>query len=473
MMKDAPKKKAEEGPQEGRSQKQEKQSSENAVFPKEFLFGAATASYQIEGHPLADGAAPSIWHEFAHKPWKIQGGDNGDVACDHYQRYPDDVRHMAELGLQAYRFSLAWPRIVPEPGKVNQKGLDFYSSLVDELLKKGIIPMATLFHWDAPLWLEKQGGFASPESVEHFRFYADTVMSHLGDRVKRWITLNEPMVFTTYGYGTGHMAPGYRFQFSKMFKAVHYLLLSHAEGVRVCRERVKDGEVGIAQAQPWIRPYREWKGLDGKAAGVMDAFLNRMYMDPIFFGGYPEEVLSRFGRFFPKGMEKDLERIHEPVDFVGINYYMQMRYAFCFLYPFLQAVEKRDKQGKYSAMWEIYPQGLYNLLLRLRDEYGNPPCYITENGFPLPENKGEPIYEDTERIEYLQDHIYQVWKVKEEGVDCRGYFLWSLMDNFEWALGNRMRFGIIRTDFDTLDREWKKSAYWYRDLIASRRLSTP
>jgi beta-glucosidase len=439
------------------------------IFPGDFAWGTATASYQIEGHPLADGAAQSIWHEFSHKPGNTHSGDTGDVACDHYHRYPEDIGHMKDLGIGVYRFSAAWPRIIPEPGKINRKGIDFYSRLTDALLEAGIEPMCTLFHWDAPVWLEEIGGFTSRESVDHFLLYAETMFTYLGDRIKRWISINEPMVFTVNGYHTGEFAPGHKFDLNGLFRAAHFLLLAHAESVRMCRDKVKGGSLGIAEAQVYISPSRGGNERDIRAALTMDAIANRLYIDPIFRGVYPELVLRSAEKRLPEGWDKDLSRMKEPGDFVGINYYMKRSYKYAWYMPLTHAVLKDTPGAERSEMWEVYPEGLYLLLKRLKEEYGNPPCWITENGYPLPEEDG-PVLDDEPRIRYLERHIAQVHRALAEGVDVRGYLAWSLLDNFEWNLGNRMRFGLIRTDFETLERSWKRSAYWYRDLVSSGRL---
>jgi len=437
-------------------------------FPENFIWGTATASYQIEGHPLADGAAPSIWHTFTHKKGKIKNNDNGDIACDHYHRYPEDIEEMKKLGIDAYRFSMSWSRIIPEPGKINQKGLDFYQELTDKLLKAGITPFCTLFHWDTPQWLQDQGGFASRESVNHFLYYGEQVFRTLGDRIKNWITINEPMVYTLMGYGTGEMAPGKRFDLKGLFHSIHHLLFSHAELCRLCKAEVESSSIGIAEAQVWIRPAQPGKEKDILASEIMDNLINKTFIDPILFGKYPAIILEKAARFLPKTFISELEKMTAPFDFVGINYYMKQDYRFNLLSPVFHAKETPDPHAQRSAMWEIYPDGLYNLLMRLKEGYGNPVCYITENGYPRIDEK-EP-FEDMDRIEYLNSHIRMAHKALENGSRLKGYFHWSLMDNFEWHHGYSMRFGLIHVDFTSLERKWKKSAYWYRDLVTSGEL---
>lgn len=441
-------------------------------FPKDFLFGASTASYQIEGHPLADGAAPSVWHDFSHRRGKTDNGDTGDIACDFYNRYPEDIAGLKELGCDAFRFSVSWPRIVPEPGSINQKGIDFYSRVVDELLRQGIQPMCTVFHWDAPSWLGDMKGFLNRDSVEYARDYADVLFRSLGDRVKLWNTINEPMVYAVYGYLFGWSPPGRKLRIRQYLHAAHHLLLAHAEMTRAFKTGGYGGKIGIAQNQIWMWPYRQDLEKDRAAADRLDAIINRAYMDPLFFGSYPETFLDVAESRLPKGFEKDLSKMKEPGDFLALNYYMRQRYKHSPFVPLLKARTKNKKKPELSEnrseMWEIYSPGLFSLLLRLKNEYGNPECYITENGYPLPEKDGKPLLEDQERIRYISDHLKEISRAVDQGVNVKGYFVWSLMDNFEWSFGNKMRFGLIRTDFETLERTWKRSAHWYKDVIANR-----
>ncbi len=438
-------------------------------FSDSFTFGVATAAFQIEGSPLADGASPSIWYDFSHRRRKIARGENADVACDHYHRYREDIDHLERLGVDGYRFSVSWPRIVPSPGTINEAGLDFYDRLVDGLAEKSIEPFITLFHWDTPRWMEELGGFTAPEVVPHFLDYAKALFNRLGDRVHNWITINEPMVHAGMGYIFGKHAPGRLYNLRGFFRATHHMLLAHARTVELCRALLPGGSIGISEAQPWIGPWRPEKEKDRRAASMMDALINRLFIDPITHGSYPEETLKLAGARLPEGWEKDMESMNPPMDFVGINYYTGGYYAYRLLRRYIHAVQIEDPNAEKSPMWEVHPEGLYKTLMRLKREYGDPVCYITENGFPIPEHSG-PLYEDTKRIAYLRSHLEQLHRAMHDGVDCRGYFLWTLMDNFEWDLGYDMRFGIIRVDFDTLERRWRRSAEWYRDLIASREM---
>jgi len=447
---------------------------------RDFLWGAATASYQIEGSPLADGAVPSIWHDFAHRRGKIRNGDTGDVACDHYHRYREDVAEMGRLGLQAYRFSVSWGRIVPEPGRANPAGLDFYDRLVDSLLGQGIVPFCTLFHWDTPLWLERQGGFVRRAAVEAFAHYAGVMFARLGDRVKHWITVNEPLVYATHGYLFGSHAPGQHWRIRRMFATAHHLLLGHCTLVRLLRETVGDAKIGIAQHQVWIRPLDPDDPRDLRAADLADQVINRFYIDPLFLGGYPPEMVKRFHRFLPRGFERDLPTMVEPGDFVGLNYYQCQSYRHAFWMPFVGALQAETPGAARNELgWEIDPDGLYRLLLRLHTEYGAPLVYVTENGYPTveephagkgagargPEAAGTPPLEDRERAAYLESHIRAIGRARGRGVPVGGYFVWSLMDNFEWAEGYRARFGLLRVDYATQARSWRRSAHWYRERI--------
>jgi len=333
-------------------------------FPDDFLWGTSTASYQIEGSPLADGASPSIWHKFSHIPGNIKNNENGDTACDYYNRYNEDIENLVKLGVKAYRFSISWPRIVPEPGKINRKGLDFYKRIVDKLLESNIEPFITLFHWDTPLWLEEQGGFRERASINHFLFYGETLIDEFGDRVKHWISVNEPMVYTIQGYVMGDMAPGYKRDLRGMFHAAHHLLLSHAKLANVLHSKVKDAEIGIAQAQIWTRPLHPNIRRDRNAAELMDELINRLYIDPVTTGKYPRKLLSKAARYMPKGYEKDLKEMENTCDFIGINYYTSQSYRYSLLTPLIHAREIPTPGYKRSAMWEIFPEGIYNLLIK-------------------------------------------------------------------------------------------------------------
>ncbi len=435
-------------------------------FPKGFLWGAATSAYQIEGSPLADGATPSTWHEFSHTRGRIEDGTTGDIACDHFNRFTEDIRGMAELGLKAYRFSTGWTRIFPEPGKINERGLDFYDKLVDALLAAGVEPLLTIFHLEEPMWLASQGGFTKRASVEHLLALGTALMRRLGDRVKMWCTLNEPSLYSYQGYATAEYPPAHRYDLRGMFHCAHNLLLAHARLCEAAEGLVKGCMVGLAHYYVDVAPADPSRERDKKAAAFMDAMANLVVLSPLFDGSYPEGVIRRMGRFFPRGFEKDLSGMKRPGTYTGINYYRRNRYRYSFFMPWLHAAEFVDPYAPRTAMGdEIHPPGIHRALMRLKSQFGNPPSFITENGPPIPDTPGKDPLDDGERVSYLRDHLVQVGRALQEGVDCRGYFVWSLLDNFEWSKGLSMRCGIIHTDFATQKREWKKSASWYRDLI--------
>jgi beta-glucosidase len=440
------------------------------IFPASFTWGAATSAYQIEGNPTADGAGASNWHIHTHKPGRVKDNTNGDLACDHYHRYPEDIGHMKALGLNAYRFSMAWTRIFPESGQVNQKGLDFYDKLVDGLCAAGIEPWLTIFHLEEPLWLARVGGMTKRASVDRLVDYGATLMRRYGDRVKNWITINEPTIYAFFGYATGQFPPSRKNDLRGMLHSLHHLLLAHCRLCGAFPSLVPAGRVGLSHSFLWVSPADPSREKDKQAAAFMDEAANGFILDPLFHGRYPQRVVKRLGIFLPRGFEKDLEEMKRPGSFIGINYYTRNLYRYSFFLPFMHAIEHIDPRFPRSAMWEIYPQGLFNALIRLKDEYGNPSCYVTENGYPLPEAAGRDPLDDGERIRYLTDHVAMVGRAVEQGADCRGYFHWSLMDNFEWDWGLSMRFGLLYVDFTTMERRWKKSAFWYRDLIKERSL---
>jgi beta-glucosidase len=432
------------------------------TFPETFTWGVATSAYQVEGYPLENGACPSNWHEFTHLPGKVMDGTNGDIACDHYHRYPEDIRTMADMGLKGYRFSIAWSRIVPEPGTVSQKGLDFYDRFIDAILDAGIQPWATIFHLEEPQWIARSGGMTNRASVDFLVDFGTTLMRRFGDRVKNWITINEPTIYAWSCFAIGEFPPGRKNDLRGMLRSIHHLLLAHARLCGAFSSIVPGGMIGLAHHFLWVSPADPAREKDREAAAFMDDAANGMVLDPLFRGRYPPRVARKLGRFLPRGFEKDLVEMEKPGTYMGINYYTRNRYRYSFFMPFLHAAEYIDPHAPRSGMWEIYPPGIFKALIRLKDEYGNLPCVITENGYPAREER-DPL-DDPERIAYLSDHVALVGKAIEQGVDCRGYFVWSLLDNFEWNWGLQMRTGLLRTDYATLQRQWKKSAYWYRDL---------
>lgn len=434
-------------------------------FPNDFLWGAATASYQIEGSPLADGAGASIWHTFSHTPGVITGGDHGDVACDHYRRWPEDIAIMRDIGLRAYRFSIAWPRVFPSGyGAVNAPGLSFYDRLVDGLLEAGIEPMVTLYHWDLPQALEDQGGWATPTIAEHYAEYAETLFRTLGDRAKRWITFNEPWVFHWVGSALGIHAPG-RQDMASALLGGHHTLRAHGEAVRRFRDLVPDGEIGITLSVQAAVPATD-DPQDIQATARARAFHNEWFVDPLFFGEYPPAMREQFGDLLPEISEEDRETFRTPIDFIGLNYYTRQIYHHDDS-GFFRASTKRAV-GVYTSMdWEIYPAGLYQVLREFHDRY-RIPLYVTENGAGFEDEHPGPQGEilDPERLRYIQSHLEMCHRAIDEGVDLRGYMVWSLLDNFEWGFGYAKRFGIVHCDFENGQRTPKSSAAWYGRVIA-------
>ncbi|MFW5729358.1 MAG: GH1 family beta-glucosidase [Spirochaetota bacterium] len=437
-------------------------------FPGDFTWGVATASYQIEGAAREDGRGESIWDRFSHTPGTVLDGSTGDVACDHYHRRHEDIAAMQALNLKAYRFSVAWPRVLPEGvGTVNPAGLDFYDRLVDGLLSAGITPFVTLFHWDLPQSLYDRGGFAVRESAEWFAEYTERVVSRLADRVKHWITLNEPFVVYALGYFLGEHAPGER-NFRRAVKVAHNLLRAHGRGVQVIRGLDPTATVGITNALSPVHPARP--GRDDRAQRRAEGFTQRLFMDPIFKGEYPAAV-GRLLRMVNRDIRHDdFEVIAQPIDFVGVNNYSRMIVEGTLNpVPGFRPVDPTYPEARFTHMgWEIYPDGLYEVLTWIRDEYGNVPVYITENGaaFPdeLQEHNGRPTVDDPERQRFLQEYLHAVARAIGEGCDVRGYFVWTLMDNFEWSFGYSRRFGLYYTDYPTQRRILKSSGAWYGEV---------
>ncbi|WP_129779911.1 GH1 family beta-glucosidase [Peristeroidobacter soli] len=437
-------------------------------FPKDFLWGCATSAYQIEGSPLADGAGPSVWHRFSHTPGRVQDGDTGDVTCDHYRRWESDVDLMQSLGLNSYRFSIAWGRVLPEgTGRVNAAGLDFYERLVDRLLSRGIQPMVTLFHWDLPAALDDRGGWLNRDIAHWFAEYADVVFRRLDDRVNYWTTLNEPWVVADGGYMHGVLAPGHRNIFEAP-RAAHHLMMAHGAAVQAYRA-VGRNNIGLVVN---IEPKYPASQSDADLAATRraEAYMNRQYLDPALLGAYPEELHEVFGDACPKWPDADLKLIKQPLDYIGVNYYTRaVVRSDPTAWPLKSTTVKQKQHTHMETGWEVYPQGLIDTLLWIRDKYGNPPVYITENGacfFDPPQVEG-PVLEDPLRVDYLRKHITAVHTAIQHGADIRGYFAWSLFDNFEWAFGFSKRFGLVHMNYETLKRTLKTSAHFYSKVIAT------
>jgi beta-glucosidase len=444
-----------------------------ARFPADFLWGTATASYQIEGAVREDGRGETIWDRFSSTPGNIYLDQNGDVACDHYHRYRDDIRLMRDIGLRSYRFSIAWSRIFPRGGGgLNPAGLDFYQRLVDELLTAGIVPMATIYHWDLPQALQDQGGWQRRDTVKYYLDYAATLFERLGDRVKLWITQNEPQVVSHVGHGTGEHAPGIRDEAAAL-EVSHHLLLSHAQAVKLYQEyRGAEGKIGIALNLSPVYALSDDSPEDRQAALYCDGAHNRWFLDPVFTGSYPKDMLeisrNRFNApTVQAGDEEDFKKA--AIDFLGVNYYLRLT---------VRGPEKRDELfrpvrpepggAQLTEMgWEQFPEGLHAILMRVQKDYDPAEIYVTENGAAFKDQTiQDGQVQDDDRIKFLKDHFAAAHRAMQQGVKLKGYQVWSLMDNFEWSYGYSKRFGIIRVDCRTLERRPKKSAGWYERVIA-------
>ncbi|WP_026400881.1 glycoside hydrolase family 1 protein [Actinomadura rifamycini] len=461
------------------------------ALPDGWLWGTATAAYQIEGAVAEDGRGPSIWDTFAAEPGRVRNGDTGDVACDHYHRWPEDVALMAGLGVDAYRFSVAWPRIQPDGrGPANPKGLDFYDRLVDALAERGIAPVVTLYHWDLPQALQDRGGWMDRDTAHRLAEYAAIVADRLGDRVGAWLTLNEPFVHMTEGYGIGTHAPGEALLLDAL-PAAHHMLLAHGLAVPVLRER-SAAPIGITNNYSPVRP-ASGDPADRAAADAFDVLQNRLFTDPVLLGRLPD--MGAYGiaaDALPFVRDGDLAAIAAPIDRLGVNYYSPTRIAA----PrgaaapaapaaggsvLAEAADRIEGAGlpfedvpieghPLTAFgWPVVPDGLHELLTGLRDAYGDrlPPILVTENGCSAPDD--DPARRDQDRIDYLDGHLRALQRAIDDGVDVRGYFVWSLLDNFEWAEGYAQRFGLVHVDFATGARTPKASYHWFRERIARYR----
>jgi len=457
-------------------------------IPPSFTLGVAAAAFQIEGSLRADGRGPSGWDAFAEKPGAIVAGDSPAVACDHYNRLPQDIALLQDLGVDSYRFSLSWPRIQPDGrGSFNAEGLDFYDRLIDSLLAAGISPMATLYHWDTPLPLEHSGGWLNRDTAARFADYAAVAAERFGDRVAQWVTLNEPLSVTLNGYALGVHAPGRALLFDAL-PAIHHQLLAHGLGVQALRAAGVAGGVGITNLHAPVRPASGKPG-DRLVAHMYDLLMNRMYADPVLLGRYPRlPVYARpWLRSLGKVSDADLRTIHQPLDFYGLNYYFPVRVALgrgpaappdlpaaVARMPFHDVGYPEYKSTGFG--WPVAPQHLGILLQEFRDRYGAslPPVFITEGGasFPEPDSVTGTL-QDAERVRYLADHLGAALAAvapggPAEGVDLRGYYVWTLMDNFEWAAGYSQRFGLVHVDFATQERTPKQSYLWYQALARAR-----
>ena len=432
-------------------------------FPPTFIWGVATSAFQIEGASSADGKGPSIWDTFSHTPGRIIDGSNGDQACEHYYRYREDVGLMSGLGVDAYRFSMAWSRVQPQgKGAWNEAGWAFYSNLLDELAAKNIDAHITLYHWDLPQGLQDEDGWLNRATAYHFAEYAAEVARRFGHRVKTIATHNEPWCTANLGYGNAQFAPGVA-DVKQSVQVSHHLLLSHGLAMRAMRAVNPSAKLGIVLNQ-WTADAATDSQADRELAEWEYARSVQWFMDPIFKGRYPELALKGHGGNAPVIEAGDLAIIHHPLDFLGVNYYFR---AFCSAEDPPRKFEAR--LGVTDMGWEIYPQGLTELLLKLKGEYELPPIYITENGMANPDSVIEGTVPDAARIDFVVRHLGALQAAMDEGVEVAGYFLWSLMDNFEWNSGYAKRFGIIHVDYASQKRTLKDSAHWYRNFISTQR----
>ncbi len=450
--------------------------SVQARFPRSFIWGAATASYQIEGAWNEDGKGLSIWDTFSHNPGMVTNGDSGDVADDHYHRWKDDVALMKQLGLKAYRFSISWSRVLPDgEGRVNEAGLGFYDRLVDELLDNDILPFVTLYHWDLPQALQDKGGWGARAITETFACYTEVIADRLGDRVKHWITLNEPHVFAYAGHYHGVHAPGMR-DLQLANQVSHHALLAHGRAVGILRALSPDAQVGITLNLSLPYPASTLPA-DRLAARIADGQLNRWFLDPVFGRGYPADMLEFYGEDAPEIEPGDLEVIGTPTDFLGINYYSN-RFARAvsadvngFGVGRLKPEEMVEAGYELTEMsWPIMPDGLRELLVDITRRYGPRAIYITENGAAFEDIVEDGAVHDVRRVQYLKEHFAAARRAISDGVPLRGYFVWSLMDNFEWAHGYDKRFGIIHVDYETQQRIPKDSAFYLSQVIQENRV---
>lgn len=440
-----------------------------ARFPEGFLWGVSSAAYGIEGAATSHGRGESIWDRFCRRKGAVRDGSCGESACDHYRLWRSDLAELEGLGVNAYRFSISWPRVLPQGvGRPNPAGLDFYQRLVDALLERGILPLATLHHWDLPQALEDRGGWPNEDLPRLFGEYAGLMFSSLGDRVSCWITHHDPWSAAFHGYGSGRLAPGVRSEEAAV-RAAHNLLLAHAEAVEAYGAFRRPGaRIGVALTLQAVRPESE-RPEDAEAAEAADAYLNRWFLDPILRGAYPPELLETFTARHPEWEPdgSELERVARAgPDFLGLNYFTrrtvrspenrELLFSFC------------PPSGRLTETgWEVYPQGLLELLLRLDRDYGQPEIYLTAVGAACPDQRNEEgMIEDGDRTTFLEEHLIRAHQACREGVKLRGFFPWCFLDGFEWSFGYGKRFGLLAVDRQSLRRSWKRSAFWYRERIA-------
>lgn len=438
------------------------------LFGEDFIWGTATAAHQSEGAWNIDGKAESIWDHFSHQKGKIHNNENADTACDFYNRYAEDIDMMKAMNLKSFRFSLSWTRILPEgTGKINHAGLDFYHRVIDKCLAAGIQPWITLYHWDLPQVLEDKGGWVNREIVNWFSEYVDVCTKNYGDKVKHWMVLNEPMAFTGLGYLLGIHAPGKK-GFSNFLPAAHHAALCQAEGGRIIKRNIPDAQVGTTFSCSHIDP-RSVNEKDKKAAIRIDAMINRLFIEPSLGLGYPIDAIKALKKIHNYFQPGDEDKLKFDFDFIGLQNYTREVVKHSIYPPTLWAknIPAEKRNVPITAMkWEVYPESIYHILKKFNAYQGVKKIIITENGAAFPDIFVDGKVEDSERVRFLKDYLSQVLRAKKEGVKVEGYFIWSFMDNFEWAEGYHPRFGIVHVDYKTQQRTIKNSGYWYRDFLS-------
>ncbi|MCL4252070.1 MAG: beta-glucosidase [Anaerolineae bacterium] len=439
-------------------------------FPQGFYWGTATASFQIEGATKADGRGESIWDRFAATPGKIRTGETGDPACESYHRYAEDIALMQAMNLNAYRFSIAWPRVIPDgSGTVNDKGLDYYDRLVDALLAAGITPLVTLYHWDLPQRLQDEGGWANRASIEAFVRYADVTVARLGDRVKNWTTLNEPWCVSILSNLIGEHAPGLS-DLKTALQVAHNILVAHGAAVPVIRKRCPDAQVGIVLNFEPAFPVTDSEA-DRRLARMHHATFNEWFIGPVMGHGYPQNAWLDYGENVPEVLPGDMEIIAAPVDYLGVNYYTRHLWHDPSSSDGARVLHQRDEGNVSARGWEIYPQGLYDIITWLHKTYDIPRFLISENGMARDDQVAEDgAVHDPERISYIRQHLEVVLRLISEHIPITGYMCWSLMDNFEWAFGTSSRFGLAYVNFETQERFLKDSGRWYGRVAGANAL---
>lgn len=437
------------------------------LFGNDFAWGTATASYQIEGAWQSDGKGESIWDRFSHRKGNIKTGENADIACDFYNRYPQDIQLLRSLNFNNFRFSLSWARIIPEgTGKINIKGVDFYKKVIDNCLEQDIDPWITLYHWDLPQKLEEKGGWTNRDIISWFQEYTHFCTKTFGDKAKNWIILNEPFAFTSLGYMTGQHAPG-RKGLKNYMPAVHHATMTQAEGGRIVRENVSDARVGTAFSCSYIEP-KKMVSRHQNAAKRLDALFNRMFIEPALGYGYPTKTLPLLNRLEPYIKQGDEQKLKFDFDFIGLQNYFRIVGKFSVYPPIIWAndVDPGKLEHPLTSMgWEVHPEGIYKIIKQF-SAYPVKNIYITENGAAFEDSFSNNKIDDVARTAYFKDYLEQILRAKQEGANVKGYFVWTLMDNFEWAEGYRPRFGLIYVDFKTLERYPKNSALWFKEFLS-------